>query len=160
VLNRLLRLEMAGYLAAESTLTYTLAMLRARLALGAVSSLAAGFVVASLAPTSARLPLALGGLLLAVFIPVHYGLWQKFPIWYHYGVFGIARAVRGTGGAPEQAQKNTDAALNRAWPAMHLGAFATTQTWHRSKRRPLTLETAAVRWYVSLTMPSRTRSAV
>jgi len=88
VLNRLLRLEMAGYLAAEPTLTYTLAMLRARLALGAVSSLAAGFVVASLAPTSARLPLALGGLLLAVFIPVHYGLWQKFPIWYHLVFLG------------------------------------------------------------------------
>ena len=25
----------------------------------------------------------LGIMLLAMFIPVHYGLWDKFPVWYH-----------------------------------------------------------------------------
>ena len=83
VLNRLLRLGMPGYAAAEPAFAFTLAMLWARLALGAVSSLTAGYVVARLAPTSARLPLALGTLLLLLFIPLHYVLWEKFPIWYH-----------------------------------------------------------------------------
>jgi hypothetical protein len=83
VLNRLLRLGMPGYAAAEPAFAFTLAMLWARLALGAVSSLTAGYAVARLAPASARLPLALGTLLLLLFIPLHYVLWEKFPIWYH-----------------------------------------------------------------------------
>jgi hypothetical protein len=27
--------------------------------------------------------MALGILLIALFIPVHYSLWDRFPIWYH-----------------------------------------------------------------------------
>lgn len=83
VLNRLLRLGMPGYLAAEPTLAFTLAMLWARLILGAASSGVAGFVVARIAPTRAWLPLAVGVLLLMLFIPLHYTLWNKFPLWYH-----------------------------------------------------------------------------
>jgi hypothetical protein len=88
VLNRLLRLALPGYMAAEPTFVFTLGMLWARLALGAVSSLTAGFVVARVAPTTVRLPLALGLLLLMLFIPLHYELWGKFPIWYHLAFLG------------------------------------------------------------------------
>jgi hypothetical protein len=30
-----------------------------------------------------RAPWILGVALVAVFIPVHVGLWEKFPLWYH-----------------------------------------------------------------------------
>jgi hypothetical protein len=83
VLNRLLRLELPGYLAAEPTMAFTVTMMWARLVLAAVSSVAAGFIVARLAPSAARLPLALGALLLVAFIPIHYQLLDKFPLWYH-----------------------------------------------------------------------------
>jgi hypothetical protein len=83
LLNRLLRLGLPGYAAAEPTMDFTLTMQCARLALGAVASVSAGLVVARLAPHGGRLPLFLGALLLAMFLPVHYNLWSKFPAWYH-----------------------------------------------------------------------------
>lgn len=83
VLDRLLRLGLPGYAAAEPAFTFTLGMLWARQVLGAVSSLTAGFIVARLAPASPRLPWALGALLLMLFIPLHYVLRDKFPLWYH-----------------------------------------------------------------------------
>jgi hypothetical protein len=89
VLNWLLRLGLSGYTTAEPTMAFTQLMLAARLLTGALASLGAGCVAARLAPVNARLPLALGVLLLLLFIPVHYGLWQKFPVWYH-GVFLIS----------------------------------------------------------------------
>jgi hypothetical protein len=58
-------------------------MLWARLALGALASVSAGYVLARLAPNGRRLPLIFGALLLAAFLPVHYNLWNKFPVWYH-----------------------------------------------------------------------------
>lgn len=83
LLNRLLRLGLPRYAAAEPTMAFTLSMQWARLALGALASLSAGFVVARVAPNAGRLPLMLGVLVLVVFLPVHYNLWHKFPIWYH-----------------------------------------------------------------------------
>jgi hypothetical protein len=83
VLNRLLRIGLPGYAAAEPAMTFTLSMKWSRLALGAIASVSAGYVLARLAPNARRLPLMLGGLLLAAFLPVHYSLWSRFPIWYH-----------------------------------------------------------------------------
>ena len=83
VLNRLLRMGLPNYAVAETSFALSLAMLLARLALGGMSSIIAGVVLARLAPAGARLPLVLGGLLLLMFIPVHYELWSKFPPWYH-----------------------------------------------------------------------------
>jgi hypothetical protein len=83
LLNRLLRIGLAGYAAAEPAMTFTLSMKWLRLALGALASVSAGYVLARLAPNARRLPLILGGLLLAAFLPVHYSLWNRFPIWYH-----------------------------------------------------------------------------
>jgi hypothetical protein len=83
LLNRLLRSGLPGYAAAEPAMAFTLSMKWLRLALAAAASLGAGYVLARLAPGARRLPWILGSLLLAAFLPVHYNLWSRFPIWYH-----------------------------------------------------------------------------
>ena len=83
LLNRLLRIGLPGYAAAEPAMAFTLSMQWARLALAALASVSAGYVLARLTPNARRLPLILGALLLATFLPVHYNLWNKFPVWYH-----------------------------------------------------------------------------
>jgi hypothetical protein len=83
LLNRGLRYGMAGYAAAEPVLAFTLAMQLARLAIAAVTSLAAGAVAAWIAPKDPRAPWITGIILLVGFLPVHVKLWQSFPLWYH-----------------------------------------------------------------------------
>ena len=83
VLNRGLRVVIAGYAADEPTMSFTLGMLVARLAIGALTSLIAGAVAAWIAPASPRMPLLLGTTLFLAFIPVHLRLWSFFPFWYH-----------------------------------------------------------------------------
>lgn len=81
--NRALRYGFDGYAAAEPHMTFSLGMMFARLGMGAVSSLAAGAVMALIAPHSTRTPWVFGLLVLALFIPSHIQLWSRFPIWYH-----------------------------------------------------------------------------
>ncbi|HEY6823549.1 MAG TPA: hypothetical protein VI195_03870, partial [Steroidobacteraceae bacterium] len=88
VLDRALRLLLAGYAAAEPTMSFTLGMLLSRLAIGALTSLAAGAIAAWIAPASTRLPVLLGITLLVAFIPVHARLWSLFPFWYHLVFLG------------------------------------------------------------------------
>jgi hypothetical protein len=83
ILNRLLRLFLTGYAAAEPGMNFTFGMMVARLAIAAVTSVIVGAVVTRLAPGAARLPWLVGAILLAIFIPEHALLWQKFPVWYH-----------------------------------------------------------------------------
>ena len=83
LLNWLLRLGLPGYAMAEHSMTFTLPMQIARLLTGALASIGAGYVAARITPVNPRPPLALGVLLLLLFIPVHYGVWDKFPVWYH-----------------------------------------------------------------------------
>jgi hypothetical protein len=83
LIDRLLRLSLAGYAAAEPKLAFTLGMMWAREFMAAVTSLIAGAVIGALAPASKITPWAVGLVLLAVFIPVHVGLWHAFPVWYH-----------------------------------------------------------------------------
>lgn len=83
LLNRGLRIGLAGYALAEPTMTFSLGMKVARLVLGALSSLAAGAVTSLIAPSKPRLPWVLGAIILAAFIPGHIHLWAKFPVWYH-----------------------------------------------------------------------------
>lgn len=78
--NLLIRESVAGYAEAEPAMTFTLPMLLARLALGGVSSVMAGFVCAAAFPTAVKF---FASLLVLFFIPVHYSLWAKFPFWYH-----------------------------------------------------------------------------
>jgi hypothetical protein len=83
LLNFGLRAAIPGYHAAEATLQFTLAMKIGRLAEAAVASVAAGAIVGSIAPSKRWAPWAVGLIILAMFLPVHVNLWNKFPAWYH-----------------------------------------------------------------------------
>jgi hypothetical protein len=82
ILNLVLRALLPGYSAAEVTFAFTLPMMLCRLGLGLVASLCAGLVGASIADRNTAAKIT-AGMLVALFIPVHYMLWDKFPIWYH-----------------------------------------------------------------------------
>jgi hypothetical protein len=83
LIDRALRSGLDGYAAAEPSMAFTLGMMFARLAMGAVSSLGAGAVMRWIAPAARRTPWVFGLLLLAAFIPQHMRLWPLFPVWYH-----------------------------------------------------------------------------
>jgi hypothetical protein len=78
-----IRWLMPGYGEVEKAMEFSSAMLVARLVLGAAASLAAG---AACFATARDKPVAVylfAVLLLVLFVPVHIGLWPKFPVWYH-----------------------------------------------------------------------------
>jgi hypothetical protein len=83
ILNFGLRAAIPGYHAAETTLQFTMAMKIGRLTEAALTSLAAGAVVGWLAPSKRWAPWLVGLIILAMFLPIHIGLWPKFPVWYH-----------------------------------------------------------------------------
>ena len=83
VLNLALRASWPHYHEAETAFNFTLAMKLARLVLGAISSLGAGFVGARIGKDRMKAAILTGIVLLGLFIPGHYLLWSKFPIWYH-----------------------------------------------------------------------------
>jgi|SRR5581483_3015996 len=83
VLNLALRAWWPHYHEAETTFNFTLAMKLSRLVLGAISSLGAGFVAAWIGKAQTRAATITGIVLLGLFIPGHYLLWNKFPVWYH-----------------------------------------------------------------------------
>jgi len=88
-LDILLRFALTGYASAEPHLNFTLGMMIARLALpGAVPSVIAGFVSAWIARGDRRVTALLIIILLAAFLPAHYRLWTKFPLWYHLTFLG------------------------------------------------------------------------
>jgi hypothetical protein len=82
VLNIGLRHGLPGYAGVEKAMAFTLPMLIARLSISAASSLASGYGAARLG-RSGRAATIAGCILLLVFLPVHYMLWGKFPLWYH-----------------------------------------------------------------------------
>ncbi len=88
VLNRCLRLGVPAYAAAAPTMSFTLGMLVARLAIGALTSVVAGLLAGWIAPASVRLPVWLGIALLVAFTPIHVRLWSLFPFWYHVVFLG------------------------------------------------------------------------
>jgi len=78
------RIAWPGYAAVEKAMAFDLPMLVGRLAvLGALSSVCAGAVAAWIAKGNRKAALALGLLLVVIFVPVHYGVWDRFPVWYH-----------------------------------------------------------------------------
>lgn len=80
--NLILRAVLPGYSAVEVSMNFTLTMMVCRLILGLVSSLCAGFVCATIARNSVASKVA-AAIMVIMFLPVHYMLWAKFPIWYH-----------------------------------------------------------------------------
>ena len=83
ILNFGLRAALPGYHAAEATLQFTAAMKAGRLIEAAITSLAAGMVVGLIEPSKRWAPALAGVIVLALFLPVHIQLWNKFPVWYH-----------------------------------------------------------------------------
>jgi hypothetical protein len=83
VLNLALRALWPHYHEAETAFNFTIAMKLARLVLGAISTLSAGFVTAWIAKGRMTAATLTGIVLLALFIPGHYRIWDKFPVWYH-----------------------------------------------------------------------------
>ncbi len=83
LLNFGLRAGIPGYHAAETTLQFTLAMKIGRLSEAALTSIVAGAVVGWIDPLKKWAPWLVGLIVLAMFLPVHVGLWSRFPVWYH-----------------------------------------------------------------------------
>ena len=83
VINRVLRLSLPNYTAAEHTLQFTLGMKWARLLMAIVTSLVAGAVTGWISPASRWATLIVGSVVLAMFAPWHIANWSKFPAWYH-----------------------------------------------------------------------------
>jgi hypothetical protein len=81
-LNLVLRQGWPAYAAVERTMAFTLPMLATRLGVSAAGSIIGGYVAAWVGRHRAAGPLS-GIVLLLLFLPVHYALWPKFPIWYH-----------------------------------------------------------------------------
>jgi hypothetical protein len=71
-----------GYATGTPLLSFTLPMKIFRLSLGAFSTLAAGAVARRISPAR-WIPVALGCVLVVLFLPEHYKLWYRFPVWYH-----------------------------------------------------------------------------
>jgi hypothetical protein len=113
VINWGLRFGLPAYRQAEHTMLFTLTMKIARLTMAAITSLAAGAIVRTIAPQSRLAPWIVGFVILALFLPIHVQLWHRFPIWYHLSfllplaplVALGARLVPGkTGGSGAQAR--------------------------------------------------------
>lgn len=82
LLNLGLRHGWPDYAAVEKAMTFTVPMMAARLSESAISSLVSGWSAATIG-RSRRSALIAGSILLALFVPVHYSLLDKFPLWYH-----------------------------------------------------------------------------
>lgn len=97
LLNLGLRHGWHDYAAVEKVMTFTAAMMAARLSISAIGSLASGAVAARI-DRSSRAPLFAGMILLLLFLPVHYSLWSKFPLWYHLTFFASLPILSVIGG--------------------------------------------------------------
>ena len=82
ILNLGLRHGWPDYAAVEAVMMFTPPMMAARLAMSGISSFASGFVAAWV-EKGRRAPLVSGVVLLLLFLPQHYVLWARFPVWYH-----------------------------------------------------------------------------
>jgi len=114
VINRILRLSMPNYTAAEHSLQFTLGMKWARLLMAIVTSVAAGAVAGWISRSGRWAPWIVGGVVLAMFLPLHIAIWSKFPAWYHLTfLLTIIPAV--LVGALLPVYRNTH--LNKGYPA-------------------------------------------
>ena len=92
--NLALRVMIPGYAEVERAMTFTLPMQIGRLALGLVSSLCAGAVCAAIARSKGLPVKIVASIMVLLFLPLHYSLWAKFPVWYHaFFLITLAPAV-------------------------------------------------------------------
>lgn len=86
--NIVVRWLLPGYTAVETSMAFTLPMLVSRLGVGATASLAAGAAGTAVARHARPVVFLLSAVLLILFVPVHAGLWSRFPLWYHLAFLG------------------------------------------------------------------------
>jgi len=86
--NLFFRALIPTYIAAEAVMAFTLPMLLARLSVGFFSSVVAGFACSYIARRSRKPIYVLSVIMVVFFLPVHYNLLAKFPIWYHLVFLG------------------------------------------------------------------------
>jgi len=98
-LNWGLRLWLPGYAGVEHSMLFTLPMKVARLSIAAVTSLAAGAIVRAVAPSSRWAPWIAGLTTVALFLPSHVYLWNRFPVWYHLTFLVTLAPLVALGGA-------------------------------------------------------------
>lgn len=79
----IMRAAWPAYASVADAMTLTLPMMIARLSIGAVATVAAGWVAATISRRSTLATELPGVIRLAGFIPQHISLWEKFPVWYH-----------------------------------------------------------------------------
>jgi hypothetical protein len=83
VAGLIMRAAWPAYASVADAMTFTLPMMIARLSIGAVATVAAGWVAGTITRRSTIATVLPGVLLLVAFIPEHISLWEKFPVWYH-----------------------------------------------------------------------------
>ena len=83
LLNLAIRHSWAEYAAVEQSMSFTLPMLLLRLLVGVAASFASGLAGALISKGNRKPIYVFAVLLLALFLPVHYSLWARFPVWYH-----------------------------------------------------------------------------
>jgi hypothetical protein len=83
LLNLAVRASWPHYHEAEIVFNFTLGMKLARLVLGAISCVGAGFAATWIGKGRIRAATLTGIVLLVLFVPDHYLIWNKFPVWYH-----------------------------------------------------------------------------
>jgi hypothetical protein len=105
--NLAIRLTWPSYAEVEAAMRFTPEMMISRLFLGALSSLGAGWLAARITNQRRGAIYALAGILIAIFIPTHYALWEKFPLWYH-ALFFASLAVMTVLGARLHGHKVQD----------------------------------------------------
>ena len=84
----MIRASIPEYTAVERSMAFTTPMLFARLVLAFVSTFGAGAMCALAARYDKVAGIALAATLLVIFVPMHIGLWDNFPFWYHLVFLG------------------------------------------------------------------------
>jgi len=110
----IMRASWPAYASVADAMTFTLPMMLARLTIGALATLAAGWVTTAISPRSMLVRLLPGVLLLVGFIPQHIALWNTFPVWYHLTFLLSLVPLTYLGGMLISGRQN------RALPASHL----------------------------------------
>ena len=87
VIHRLMCVMWPAYAVATPQLAFTLPMKAARLGISTVCVLLAG-AAARRMDSAGWLPVALGCALTLLFLPGHYLIWHRLPVWYHLAFLG------------------------------------------------------------------------
>jgi hypothetical protein len=83
VAGLIMRSAWSEYARVADAMTFTLPMMFARLSIGALATVGAGWTAAVIARRSVLATVTAGLLLVVAFVPQHIILWNKFPVWYH-----------------------------------------------------------------------------